>query len=366
MKKLLLILFLMLNTLIFSANDYLAKGIFTEEGVLVEGENVEIKHPLASITKMMSAIVTLEEVEKGKVSLDDIVTVDGESAGIGGSYISLRRGEKISLRDLLLATLIHSANNAAYTMGKYVGGSYEEFVMLMNEKAQELGMTDTSFYTPAGLPSVMTGEGMDTGTVEDIAKLSAYAMKNQQFMDIVGKKKVLIKKGRMTLENRNKNLNTEGVTGLKTGHHDESGYNIAVSVDRNGKEYIIIVFGSPDETTRDREVTKNIEYIYSEYSEDYLVNEGEFLVEAPVLNGKSSTVSLYSVENVVSLVKRDWKLTKSVYLPKELKAPIKKGEKVGVYIISHEDKELARVDLIAGEDIKKGNWLDNIIKKLRD
>lgn len=365
MKKIVL-LFTILMSLTFANNNYVAKGIVLENGEIVEGENINIKHPLASVTKLMSAVVTLEAVEKGEVSLEDIVTIDSESSRVGGSFISLKVGEKISLRDLLYASMIHSANNATYAMAKHVSGTYEEFVVRMNEKAKELEMNDTVFYTPAGLPSSMTGEETDMGTLADIAKLSLHAIENEELMKITSMKEVVIKKGSLRIENRNKNLKIDGVDGLKTGHTDDAMYNITVSVDRDGNRVLVIVFGSPTEAIRDKEVEKNIEYAYAQYNEEYLINKGDFLVEVPVNGGKKSKINLYAEEDIQEFIKKDWKLTRSLYLPKEVKAPLKKGEVVGVYIISNEGKEIGRVNLVTEEDMDKSNVVDEVIKKIKD
>ncbi len=365
MKKIVL-LFTILMSLTFANNNYVAKGIVLENGEIVEGENINIKHPLASVTKLMSAVVTLEAVEKGEVSLEDIVTIDSESSRVGGSFINLRVGEKISLRDLLYASMIHSANNATYALAKYVGGTYEGFVALMNYKAKELGMNDTVFYTPAGLPSNMTGEETDMGTLADIAKLSLYALENEKLMEITAMESVFIKKGSLKIENRNKNLKIEGVDGLKTGHTDDAMYNITVSVKRDGTRILVIIFGSPTEAVRDKEIEKNIEFAYAQYKEKYLINRGDFLVEVPVNGGKKSKINLYAEDEIKEFVKKDWKLTKSLYIPKEIKAPIKKGEVVGVYIISNEGKEIGRVNLVTEEDMEKSNVIDELVKKIKN
>ncbi len=185
-------------------------------------------------------------------------------------------------------------------------------------------------------------------------------------MKITAMKSVVIKRGSLKIENRNKNLKLEGVDGLKTGHTDEAMYNITVSVNRDGRRVLVIVFGSPTEAIRDKEVEKNIEFAYTQYNEEYLINKGDFLVEVPVDGGKKSKISLYAQDEIKEFVKKDWKLTKSLYIPKEVKAPIKEGEVVGIYIVTNEGKEIGRVNLVTEEEMEKSNVIDELVKKIRN
>jgi D-alanyl-D-alanine carboxypeptidase (penicillin-binding protein 5/6) len=364
MKRILILCFLIFGFNIF-ADDYLAKGIILRDGSILEGKNMDIKHPISSLTTLMSALVVADAVGNGEINLDDIVTVDRKTAGIGGKSIKLVGGEKLTLEELLCASLLVSANNATYVMATYVAGSEEEFVKRMNDKAKELGMNSSSFYTPSGMPPVSTNKEADISTVEDLSKLVAAVYNNKIIMDIISLKEKKIKRGRIKLKNENKLLSVEGVNGMKMAFYEESGYNGIISVERNEKIYILVLLGALSEDGRDSELESLIDYVFENYREDYLVNDGELIVEVPIVGGKVNNIYLYADKSVVNLVRKDWDLTKSVYLPKEIKAPIKKDEKVGFYVISYEGKEIAKVNLVSKEEVKKGNWLDKILKKLR-
>lgn len=364
MKKILILCFLIFGFNIF-ADDYLAKGIILRDGSILEGKNMDIKHPISSLTTLMSALVVADAVENGEISLKDIITVDRKSAGIGGKSIKLVGGEKLTLEELLCASLLASANNATYVMALYTAGNEEEFVKRMNEKARELGMENSSFYTPSGMPSVSTNKEADISTVEDLSKLTAAIYDNKIIMDILTLKEKSIRKGKIKFKNENKLLSLDGVNGMKMSFYEDSGYNGIISVDRNEKVYMVIVLGALSESGRDSELETSADYVFENYREDYLVNEGELIVEVPIADGKANNIYLYADKSAVSLIKKDWNLTKSVYLPKEIKAPIKKDEKVGYYVISYEGKEIAKVNLISKEEVKKGNWLDKIFKKVR-
>ncbi len=265
MKKI-LIMILLTGTLLGVNSEYKSIILSDNEGNIIYEENGNYIHPLASITKLMSAVITFEAVEKGQVSLEDMIPISKDAALRGGSRIELYWGSRVKLRDLLEASLIHSANNATYAIAEYICGDYERFVDKMNEKADELGMVNTKFYTPAGLPTSMTGKNMDKGTARDIVRLSLYALKNKELKKIVAKKRTVINnsKENLIIYNRNKFLKKiEGVNGLKTGHHEEAGYNISVSFNYNNNDYVAIIFGSPSEKIRDKNMKYLLEEVYT-------------------------------------------------------------------------------------------------------
>lgn len=258
MKKI-LILAIVLSNLLF-ANEYKAKLLGDTNGNLIIKENIQEIHPFASLTKLMTAVLVIEEVEKGKITYDSIVTVPKEALKYKGSTIALTSGQKVKLNDLLYATLVHSANDAAFTMAYFISkGNVEKFVENMNKKARELGMLNTTYCTPHGLPTSMTGLDLDKGTAFDIYKLSLYAMKKPKLMEVVGTKSVKILDGKKTIQNRNTLVGkVEGVTGLKTGYHDESMYNISISFTKDKQDYVAVLFGGKNSAVRDGEMTKTI------------------------------------------------------------------------------------------------------------
>ena len=258
MKKILVIL-LLLSSILFGA-DYTSKLLGDTKGNLIIKENIYEVHPFASLTKVMTSVLTVEEAEKGKISYGDLVTVPKEAEKYEGSTINLKAGQKVKLSDLLYATLVHSANDAAFTMAYYVSnGDMDSFVKDMNKKAKELGMLNTIYCTPNGLPTSMTGKGMDRGTAYDMYKLSVYALKKSKILEVAGTKSIKILDGKMTIYNRNKLLGkVDGVYGLKTGFHDDSMYNISIAFKKESGDYITILFGGKSALARDNEMTKTI------------------------------------------------------------------------------------------------------------
>ena len=291
MGKYTLVMFMLLNFFLFG-NDYTSVLIADKKGEIIYEEDSWKLHPFASVTKLMTATIVTEKIREGKISYDDMVYISKDAAMMGGSRIELYWGSYVKLRDLLYASLIHSANNATYALAEHVAGSADKFVVLMNKKATELGMKDTVFFTPTGLPPEFTGKGMDVGTAEDILKLSLCAMDNSAIMDIVGMTQVDINNSRdtFTIYNRNKLLQrTKGVTGLKTGHHTEAGYNMTVSFVNNGKEYVAVIFGSESEQSRDNELNYLISHFdEKDYSEKYNSKQ-------KIINDKKEYIASYAV-----------------------------------------------------------------------
>lgn len=291
MGKYTLIMFMLLTFLSFGS-DYTSVLIADKKGEIIYEEDSWKLHPFASVTKLMTATIVTEKIKEGKISYDDMVYISKDAAMMGGSRIELYWGSYVKLRDLLYASLIHSANNATYALAEHVAGNADQFVVLMNKKATELGMKDTVFFTPTGLPPEFTGKGMDVGTAEDILKLSLFAMDNSAIMDIVGMTQVDINNSRdtFTIYNRNKLLQrTKGVTGLKTGHHTEAGYNMTVSFVNNGKEYVAVIFGSESEQSRDNELN----YLISHFDEkDYLE---KYNSKQKIINDKKEYIASYAV-----------------------------------------------------------------------
>ena len=141
------------------------KFIATEDGKVLKDKMSRKKHPIASLTKVMNILVTLEQIDRGNAKLDDKVCFTPEIVNMGGSWLNAKAGDCYTLKDLLRAEIIYSANNAAYLVAYHIGkGNFDNFVKLMNDKAKELGMNDTRYYTPAGLPTSMTKKNMDIST----------------------------------------------------------------------------------------------------------------------------------------------------------------------------------------------------------
>ncbi len=237
------------------------------KGNIYLSRNIDKLYPLASVTKIMTLLVTFDAIKAKKISLNSKVRISKNSARQGGSKIGLKAGQVYRLKDLIKASAIYSANNATYAIAEFVGkGSIKRFVRLMNKKVKKLGLQkDLKYYTPAGLPSRMTKQPMDVGTARAIYKLSIEALKYKKYIQIAGIKKTSIRGGKIKLKSRNHLLGIKGIYGIKTGYHKEAKYNITVASKIKNKDYIVVVLGGDTYKKRDNTVLNILDIFKENY-----------------------------------------------------------------------------------------------------
>ena len=253
-------------------NNFRAVIVGDTKGNVIFAKDADTMYPLASVTKMMSLMVTFDEINAGNISLNDSVRISKNPLKYGGSGIALKVGQMFVLEDLIKASAVYSANNATYAIAEYVGkGSVFSFVTKMNRKLKELGLqNEIRYHTPAGLPTRVTKQPMDEGTARGIYKLSIEALKYKKYIEIAGIKSTKIHNGKISIRNRNHLIGENGVYGIKTGFHKEAKYNIAVASKFEGTDVIIVVLGGETYKTRDN-LVRNILNILSE---NYTVKNG--------------------------------------------------------------------------------------------
>ena len=244
-------------------------------GNVIFSKNADTMYPLASVTKVMSLLVTFDEINAGNIGLHDSVRISKTPLKYGGSGIPLKEGQIFILEDLIKASAVYSANNATYAMAEYVGeGSIFNFVAKMNRKLKQLGLqNDIKYYTPAGLPTRNTKMPMDEGTPRGIYKLSIEALKYHKYIEIAGIKNTKIYNDKISIRNRNHLIGEDGVYGIKTGFHKEAKYNITVAVKFEGIDLIIVVMGGETYKTRDDLVRT----IIANLKENYTVRNGQII-----------------------------------------------------------------------------------------
>ena len=362
MKKIIIAIYLVIGVLSFGEGDRsAAKLLGTSDGRIMNQVNGDKVYPLASVTKMMTILLTYDAIESGKISMNDMVDIPEEARKVGGSRIWMTVEDRLSVRDLIKATAIYSANNTAYSLAYYVGdGNLDEFVRLMNVKAKSLEMMDTNYYTPAGLPPHMTGTKMDISTVNDIYKLSMELLKNDDYMKIASMKEASIRNGQQKFKSRNKLLGIDGIYGLKTGHHSLAGYNISIVSKKNNLNMIEIVFGSPNEKTRDAVVLDDLDKFYNDYGCVDLLVRGEKLGTLKIKDGVESDVSFYAENNYTKLMAKNKKIEKQVIMKKDIKAPVEAGTLVGEYRILLDGKLYLKSDLVMEKSVEKLSFFKRI------
>lgn len=226
------------------------------DGRVLEGRNLESRWPMASVTKLMLATVVAERIEAGLLRLNEPVRVSRKAQGMGGTQVFLKAGETFTLDELMTAAMVESANDASYAVAEHVSGSAEEFVRLMNRKAAALGMWDTEFHGPHGLPP-KKGQGENLSTCLDLIQLAREALRHPQVMEWCSIERTTFRNGTLSIHNHNRLLGVvPGVDGLKTGYTRRAGFNI-VATGRNGdRRLIVVVLGSPESRVRNAFATE--------------------------------------------------------------------------------------------------------------
>ena len=238
------------------------------KGNVIFEKDADTMYPLASVTKMMSLMVTFDEINAGNISLSDSVRISKNPLKYGGSGIPLKADQIFILEDLIKASAVYSANNATYAIAEYVGnGSVFSFVAKMNRKLKEYGLENQiEYHTPAGLPTRVTKQPMDEGTARGIYKLSIEALKYKKYIEIAGIKSTKIYNGKISIRNRNHLIGENGIYGIKTGFHKEAKYNIAVASKFEDIDVIIVVMGGETYKTRDGIVLSVLDILNNNYT----------------------------------------------------------------------------------------------------
>lgn len=349
-------IFLLILSLTFSccsATDVSAKSAILYEPkteTILFSKDIHRTREIASTTKIMTAVVVLENAE-----LDEIVTVPKSCTGIEGTSLYLKEGEKLSVSDLLYGMLLKSGNDAATVLAHYVGdGSVQDFVGMMNEKADSIGLFDTHFKNPSGLP-----DDGHYSTAYDMARLTAYAMENPSFSEIVATKEKTIT-GR-SLKNHNKLLWLyNGANGVKTGFTKAAGRCLVSSAERDGLELIAVTLSAPNDWN-DHEAL--FDYGFSNY-ELYSENKFDEVTSLSVVGGKSATVNVSVKEHTYFLAEKNDVFERKVLIPKFIYAPVKAGDEVGKIIYKVNGEKVCSVSIISDDTVdflEKKNFFEKIL-----
>lgn len=309
----------------------------------------------ASVTKVMTLLLTMEAIDSGALSYDDTVTGSAHAASMGGSQIWLKEGEQMRVEELIKAVCIVSGNDAAVALGEHLAGSEETFVARMNERAKELGMNDTHFVNCTGLPA----DGHVTSAY-DIALMSRELIWHhpdiRRFTTIWMDS---LRDGQSMLVNTNKLIRFyPGATGLKTGSTSSAKYCISATAEKDGMELIAVVLGGSTSDKRFSDAKVLLNYGFASYSLVTVTPESP-LPAVPVTLGTQKTVqSVLSPDNALLLEKnRAGGLTQSLTLPESVEAPIEAGEPLGTLdIFSSDGTLLVSLPLLAGESVARVTW----------
>ena len=335
--------------------------------VLKEYKSKEQMLP-ASIVKMMLLLLAYEAEKKGTFSFDEKVHVSLDASRIGGSQVYLKEGEVFTLRELIKTVAIASANDSAYAIAEHIAGDEKEMVKLMNERAKSLGMHNTKFYSVHGLPPKSSSRGEDYTTAFDTAILARELVKFPELIDFSKRIIDSFRDRKFILYNTNRKLLKifKGLDGLKTGYYSKSGYNLCATAQRGSMRLISVVFGAPDKKTRDRETKKLLLGGFRVFKKHDLYKKHQPVGETITVSwGRKNKVKAITSEAITLVIKRvrlkDFKA--EVVLPKSLKAPLKKGQKVGTVNVMINGNSIASTPLIIPENIPAMGWMEWLMSK---
>lgn len=360
-----LISFRVFATVDLAKNSKSAILIESTTGKILYEKNSNEKRSPASMTKMMTLLLTTEALENGKIKLDDMVHVSKNASSMGGTQIFLEENSEISVETLLKGISIASANDAAVAVGEYIGGTLDNFVSMMNNRCKELGCKNTEFKNPHGLDE----EGHLT-TAYDMSLIARELVKHECVLKLTStyEDNISVSGENHWLVNTNKLIRFyKGIDGLKTGYTDNAGYCLTATMNKNNMRLISVVMGSDTKDNRSSDTIGMLEYGYSMYGSNTVIKKDEFNGTLHIENAKVRDIKYYldtDINLIVDKNVRDVNYKTDIELFK-VKAPLKKNSKVGVLKLYYDNKTYS-YDLVVHEDIEKASYFKVFSNLLKD
>ncbi len=326
-------------------------------GQILYEKNPQLKWYPASVTKIMTLVLALEAVARGDIALTDIISTSEEAASMGGSQVYLYAGEERTLNEMIIAIAVGSGNDASVAVGEFISGSSGGFVKLMNERAKELGMTETNFVNSHGLH-----DNNHYTTARDLALLARHAIKVPLFLEYTSIYEYDFRPEPKPLKlwNTNRLLKWyEGCDGMKTGYTMESKRNLVSTAQREGLRLVSVVLGVEAAKGHFSESMKLLNYGFNKYSFKELYKPGDIITQCRVEKGSLDNIDLTVEENIGSLEEKGAKpqFETKISCPPSLLAPLKTGSPAGELILERDGIEIGRYKLIITQDIPKGGFL---------
>lgn len=324
-------------------------------GQVLYEDNSSEKLPPASITKVMSLLLVMEAIDRGDMSLEDVITASEHACSMGGSQIWLEPGETMTVDELLKATVIASANDATVALGETIAGSEEGFVAMMNEKAKNLGMNNTHFVNCTGLDA----EGHLT-TAYDVAIMSSELIKHPLIKNYSTVWMDTLRNGESELVNTNKLVRFyEGTTGLKTGTTSGAGYCLAATAERDGLQLAAVIMSGDTSQDRFEGAKKLLDYGFANFQYTRVQPQIPEKFEIAVDGGTQRSVKLDIDGEFGALMKKtdSANLTQKLNIPKSISAPVKKGDKIGTVDIYSQEDIIGSIDIVAKENADKMTFI---------
>ena len=344
------------NSVNLASNAKSAIMIEASTGKVIFEKNANEGLPMASMTKMMTLLIIMENIDNGNLKWDEKVTASEYAASMGGSQIFLEVGEEMTVEDLVKGICIGSGNDAAVAMAERIGGTEEEFVKMMNEKAKELGLKNTNFVNACGLD-----DDNHYSSAYDMAMIAKELVKYDKILEYTGTYEDYLRKdtdNSFWLVNTNKLVRYySGVDGLKTGYTETALYCITTTAKKNNMRLITVVMGEPTSAVRNSETTKMLDYGFNTYQIDTILPKSKVLSTKKVSGGKDKLVNIVPMEDVNIMntkvgTKRNVTYEFDI---DDVSAPVKKGDVVGKINVIEDGKTIMKIDATVDKNVDRAS-----------
>ena len=320
-------------------------------GQILYEENADERLPIASVTKIMTMLLIMEQIESGALSYDTMIPVSENAMSYGGSTMFLEAGEQLSVNDMLKGIAVASANDGCVAMAEYIAGSETAFVDMMNKKAQELGMTNTHFMNTNGLD-----EENHYSSARDVALMSRALIGHKDIFNYTSIWTDELRGGKFQLANTNKLIRFyTGANGLKTGSTSQALCCLSATALRDNMQLIAVVLGSPTSAKRFSSAKALLDYGFANYSVKVLTQEGEEIIDAQVEKGSAETVKGVAGAGFSELCKKSaaGECERIIEMDENIKAPVYKGDRIGTMKFVRGDSEVGSVDIVSADTVEK-------------
>ena len=336
-------------------------------GEILFQKNKDEKLAPASMTKMMSMLLIMEEIENGNLKWNEMITTSEKASSMGGSQIFLKVGEKMTVEDLLKGVAIASGNDAVVALAERVSGSEEQFVKRMNIRAKDLGLKNTNFINATGLTA-----DNHYSSAYDMSLIAKELVKHEKILEFTSTYEDYLRKDTKSpfwLVNTNRLVRfKEGVDGLKTGFTDEAGYCLTATMKKDNMRLITVVMKEENTSKRSADTTKMLDYGFNIYMVQTILDEKTTIEKKKVELGKIITTEIVPKENITILNKKSDDQKNITYKTNinKIIAPVKKGDKVGTIDIIEDNNIISTIDATVKEDILKANILTIYLRNLKE
>ena len=372
MKKVIFISIFLFSLCIVNAEEITPNAkssilIEASTGKILYEKNSNEKFAPASMTKMMSLLLIMENIDNGNLKMDEVIKVSKNASSMGGSQIFLKENEEMTVEDLLKGITIGSANDATVALAERIAGTEDAFVKLMNDKVKELNLKNTNFKNCTGLDEIN-----HYSSAYDMSIIAKELVKHKTILEFSSIYETYLRKGtenEFWLVNTNKLVRFyNGVDGLKTGYTDEAGYCLTATINKDNMRVIAVVMGEPTSNVRNDEVSNLIDYGYNLYQREIYLTKEEVLDTVPIEKGNDKTVNIVTIEDASIINKKGHKIGEITYELdiKNIKAPIKKGEIVGSVIIKEDGKEIIKTNVTVNETVEKASFITLFLRNLNE